>query len=290
MSVVLTGVPWYSWVPWDGSQPYCVYEEGRSGLAACPLNTLDTITTTSENSAYPVENLLDAHPKKLYKASSGVNSITLTTTLLVGTNCLFLFNTNAESITINAEDFAYGEWFSGNTWFSENEWWPRSSVSIPTAVVTSGERNAVGLQFTPLIDNKEAVITLVAPAGEAVEVGILWAGVLISANNPSWGLKESQKDYSILKELSNGATYYKKRDIVRTFSGTIFEHKQTSYNWLDKMLLDVSKTYGAKSMPWFITDMANSRWTIFGRLSSPMSGEFQGYTLSNLTFNIIEVF
>ena len=71
-------------------------------------------------------------------------------------------------------------------------------------------------------------------------------------------------DYSITRELANGAIYYKKRDIVREFSASV--------QFLDsencQEFVDVFRRYGRQPIPWLMAENAGSQWLIMGRLMS----------------------
>jgi hypothetical protein len=52
-----------------------------------------------------------------------------------------------------------------------------------------------------------------------ITVGIVRAGIVQTFTDPAHGYTEDSIDYSIEKELNNGSNYFRKRNIVRTFSG-----------------------------------------------------------------------
>ncbi len=58
-------------------------------------------------------------------------------------------------------------------------------------------------------------------AESTLEIGIIRAGYAQEFTNPRYGLKDGLVDYSIKKKYSSGADYYRKRDMVRTYQGSV---------------------------------------------------------------------
>jgi len=120
-----------------------------------------------------------------------------------------------------------------------------------------------------------------------VELGLMQAGVvLMSKHDTTAGLKEGLKDYSFSKELTNGSFYYKKRDIVRTFDGSILTCSASEFSMFMK---DIAQKNGQTPLFWDITDINSDNWLVFGRFVTMPSGTHEAVKYTNLNFQIIEV-
>lgn len=78
-----------------------------------PHNYATAITASTENANFPVENLEDDYVGNLWKATGTV--ATLIIECAAGTNCLAIFNTNAESITIRLSGWESIDWETDDT-------------------------------------------------------------------------------------------------------------------------------------------------------------------------------
>ena len=261
MSSFCEGVPWDNNILWDNNVPFNIYKKGRTGLGCCPYNRLSYVIASSEDPNYPIENVLNNYPKWQYKANGYTNTVTFTTIFSFGVDSFFIFNTNASEISLTCD-----------------------SVDIPVTIIDSGNNKAIGVIFDAFDVNRDVEIVLTT-LDAYLSVGIMWAGEMYTIENPLLGLHESRVDYSIKKELSNGDFYYKKRDIVKTFQGVVSDESDV----IEKMLHTVN-SYGSKSMPWYLTDINDSKWLIFGRIRAPMSAIHSGFNRSELSFSLIEVF
>jgi len=258
----------------------------RCGIGASPVNTISEVTIDYVDSAFPLENAFDLHPKRVCKSLSGIYLVNITAKLAIGCNSLFIFNTNATGAFIKIEGDGTIEWLEGNEWFTGNEWYEVYSTSINGEMIWANDTASLMMTFPALECTEQITITLSSSTGGPISFGILWAGTLVYSHNPAYGLTEGQVDYSIKKELSNGSYYYKKRDIVRTFSGSFYE---TDIDIADDFLLGISRDYGRQSMPWLVTNLDNSRWAVFGHLDDLMQATYESYGYEILKFKLIEV-
>ena len=101
-------------------------------------------------------------------------------------------------------------------------------------------------------------------------------------------LEESLLDYSIEDTLANGAQYYKRRDIVRTFAGTaVFKRKQ----YFQDFMRDIVRLYGRTPMMVSLLDStANTDFILYGRLASMPQASHFSHDYSSLNFQFVEVF
>ena len=258
----------------------------RCGIGASPVNTISEVTVDYADPAFPLSNAFDLHPKRVCKSTAGIYLLTIEAKLAIGCNSFFIFNTNAEGAFIEFEGYGIIEWLNGNEWFTGNEWYEVYSTSINGEMIWANNTASLVITFPTLENTEHLKITLGNSTAGRIYFGILWAGTLIYSHNPSYGLTEGQVDYSIKKELSNGSYYYKKRDIVRTFSGSFYE---TDIDIADNFLLGISRDYGQQSMPWLVTNLDNTRWAMFGHLDDLMQATYASYGYETLKFKLIEV-
>lgn len=122
-------------------------------------------------------------------------------------------------------------------------------------------------------------------AGNNVECGIVRVGEMQSFPSPMYGLKEGLQDYSVIKQLNNGAIYLKKRDIVRTFSGAISMQRDASFY---QFMRDIVRSVGQDTVFWWITDMDHPDWVVYGRCNGMPEGVHQHPSYSIVNFSIIE--
>lgn len=228
------------------------------------------VTADSEDSNYLAENLLDSKIKKVWKATSGDNTAKLTVTISAGADAIALYGTNAETAVCVIKDSGGG------------------TVETETHTLTTATRTYKQFwqEFTAQGAEHTAEISLTAASGETVEAGVVKAGTMVAlAFNPKYGLQESKRDFSIKKELSNGAWYTRKRDIVRTFSCQVIVTRSTEFYDLS----DIYDHYGPDAFACLLADGINDlQWTVFGRMDNPFSGSHDYLSNSNVTISITE--
>lgn len=122
---------------------------------------------------------------------------------------------------------------------------------------------------------------------KVIEVGVIRCGISYNADvNPQRPMTEELVDYSIVRELSNGATYVKKRDIVREFSGELYLARERDfYNFM----YGVAREIGQQPIAWKITDINLIDWIVFGRLTNMPVGRHSDPDRSRVNFKIREV-
>jgi len=140
-------------------------------------------------------------------------------------------------------------------------------------------------EYTSQVAAHTATIKLTSGAGETIEVGIVRAGVLVDFPNPKYGLSESREDFSIKKQLNNGAWYIRKREIVRTYSGSFNMTRITEfYN-----MTDIYDATGPEPLSILLAEDINDlQWAFFGHILNPFSGSHQYPSYSEITINFTE--
>lgn len=256
-------------------------------------NKISAVSASSSDAEYPTSYLLDDHIKRPWKST--INTGTLTISVDGGSSGILgcgIFETNAIRAVITVRnntdtadiipavtyDTGATTWYgfiTGDGDYFKNLWHEYSSATYPA------------------VESQHKIrIALTASAGQQVYVGIVRAGKSKDFRNPQYGLKEGLKDYSIKKELNNGARYYRKRDIARTFSGQVMVDRDPDFY---KFLHDVAQTAGGIPLAWLLYDddsvlttNEENRWAIFGYLDDMPAGTHDYYSHSQISFSITE--
>jgi len=124
-------------------------------------------------------------------------------------------------------------------------------------------------------------------ASDTAHAGVIRAGKITEFSDPNYGLQESLKDFSIIKELNNGAIYIRKRNIVKTYSGKIDVVRDGQfYNFMR----DVIQLNGQQPIFWWVSsNLTNTDWIVFGKPDGMPSGAHSYFSHSEIDFAIQEV-
>ena len=206
------------------------------------------------------------------------------------TNVLALFNIVADSVEIAIEDPNNTAWESGTEWEAGTEW---ATVDYPDFSTVFGAEDfsdsaSLWLEFNTLDSAARVTITFEIDDVNAktIAAGVLSMGEVFATSKPvNRPLTEGLKDYSIVKELSNGATYVKKRDIVRTLSGSLFVGQQEEFY----DVMNIARINGKNPIAWQIVDSEDYRWVIYARFEAMPSGTHTYPCNSDINFTLIEV-
>jgi len=228
---------------------------------------LSTVTADTEDTEYPASNLEDSKIKKVWK-SSGSNVGTLTATVSANSNKLALFGTNAVSATVTIKIGAVTQ-------------------ETQNFTLTSGSRtyNRFFCEYTEIAEVHTIEILLTAEVGSTVYAGVLKIGYGIETNNPDYGLSEGRQDFSIIKELNNGAYYIRKRDSVRTFTVTFMGERDSVFY----QFTDAYDYFGPQACAWLLAeDIDDYQWAVLGHMISPFKGGHDYFSHSKVSFSITE--
>lgn len=249
-----------------------------------PDNIL-SISATEENSNYPVSNLLDEHPKKVWKGTSRDATVEA---VVSGGSALAIIYTNAVSINLILSSGQTINWDSGIDWMGGVAWDQSGNNDYSeTKLLTGNTDGCAWFDFAERNSSFSVIIELTAEAGEIIQAGILRCGICNSFENPSYGLREKLKDYSIVKELNNGAIYVRKKEVVRVFSGRILEDRDSDFY---TFLLKVARNVGPQPLAWLVVSNGGSRWIIYGGFSANMpEGHHDQPAHSWINFHLVEV-
>ena len=253
-------------------------------------NAIRGVSATSENPEYPAANLLDEHPKRWWRvADASVSSVTLTVEVTGRTGGLGLVGIAAESVVVDISDP------NGLTWENviwENVEWQDVPGDLHIDQALSGDPGSAALwvSFDQFDSSVEISITLYkdALADMILGAGCLVVGEMTDLPGLQYGLGETLRDYSLARDLANGAKYYRKRDIVRVFSGSVLAARKPYFYAL---LLDIARVYGQRPLMWNLVDVDS--WSgdavLYGRLAAMPDGSHDYPNHSRLNFEIEEV-
>jgi hypothetical protein len=229
---------------------------------------------------YPAENVLDEHPKRICKVNW--HSAMFTFDLPESSNVIVMGYTNAATARVMLFDendtvvldevVSFSDIDSYQDLITDNAG-RLLSVAVPYEYIYTPHRAQI------IFDNSNK--------NEDLYVGLIQAGVLVvSTYDTNMGLSESLEDYGTTKQLSNGAFFYDKKDIVRTFSGRIRMERDMEFFMF---MRNIFQRYGQKPMYWAVTDLKNNNWVVYARVARMPSGSHDFPKESFLNFNLIEV-
>lgn len=290
-------------------------------------NLITEIAASSENANFPASHLLDEHPKRLWKAD-GANQARLTLSIGANTNCIAIFNTNAQRAVCNISDPNETAWEAGTEWETGTEW-ATSDIDATTQLISiRDDINALWIEFEGSTIPLEADITL-TNYDDTVHAGVAVGGIGLSFRDPRYGLQEGLVDRSVTIEMSNGSFYNHPRDRVRTFSGEILLRRYRQYtttttstaintlldgglpvvdggsqvtdgettstsvtgtNELDfHTFMDMAKNKGLTPLAWKVTDENNDRWAVYARFNGMPGGSHAHPHHCVVSLSLIEV-
>ena len=178
-------------------------------------NKIESVSADQQDPSFPVQNVLNSHSKKRYKA--GAHSAIITASLGGGSNALALYNIQADSlhVVVTGSD--------GSTTLLDE------TVDL-THDDGWGQYNAEAAFFSYAEDSAThtATITLSADSYD-VALGILFGGDALAFTNPCWGMDDDAKSYSIIYDLDNGFDHIFQRNISKLENFKIQLFSETEY-------------------------------------------------------------
>ncbi len=251
----------------------------------------DCITAISADEAdadYPVSNLQDYHPKNVWK---GTSRDAVITAICSSGGALAVIATNATSATLTISQ--------GQTWTQESGWTMDAGWSLDTTgdsdvtstVILPGDISGCAwFDFaTARTSSFTATLTLTAAAGQIIQAGVVRCGTVYTFRDPSRGIQEGLEDYSVEKQLNNGAWYTRDRDTVRTFDFSMFAERDPDFY---SFMSTVAKNVKSKPIPWRIltSGTTDSRWIAFAKFNGRMpSGSHSLPSYSQIDVSLLEV-
>jgi len=229
---------------------------------------LSSVTVDSENGSFPATNLQDDKPKRYWK-SGGTNIATITATVAANSDQIGLFNTNALSAVVTIKLLGVTQ-----ETFSIDLTDPHTHTRMWQSYTEQTSVHTIEIQLT-------------AAASSAVYAGVLRIGKGVKLVNPKYGIKESRRDFSIVKELNNGAYYIRKRNNVREFNVSFMEDRAVDFY----VFSQVTDYYGPEPVAVLMAEGIDNdphEWAIFGHILSPFSGSHDYLNHTNVSFSITE--
>jgi len=248
-----------------------------------PDNTV-TITATEENSNFPIANVQDDHPKKVWKATSNDAIVTLTAS---SGSVVAIYGTNATSATIKSRSGAVGVAWSGPSWDSPS--WVTESLTTETvtlAALATGQ-TAIWAEFTDPGTSFGLEMTLASAAGTTLQVGVIRCGTLRDFRDAAYGIQEGLEDFSIRKELNNGAQYYRKRDIIRTFDLELVEDRASDFY---TFMHNVALLRGGAPLAWRLSERVTDwQWIVYAAFADMPFGTHRHPSHTIISIKLKEV-
>jgi len=225
-----------------------------------------SVAASSADGAFPVTNLQNSKPKKIWKAQS--TSATITATVPAYSDSIGLFNTNAASATITIKIGA------------------ATQESFSVDLTSPHTHNRLWQSYTEITVEHTVVIVLATGSSDVVYGGVLIIGKGVSIADPDYGLTEGREDPSIIRKLNNGAYYIRKRDAQRVFSLTFMQNRASGYY----DFTNVADYYGPKPLAILLSEnMSDSHeWAIYGHLLSPFNSNHAFYNHNQVSYTITE--
>ena len=153
------------------------------------------ISADSEDSNFPASNLEDDRPGVLWKADS-TNEAIITIPAEADSDCVAVFNTNAESAACVLKDGV-----GGSTLDTEN---------FDLTPASGRVHKQLFWNYTAQSSTCVVEITLTAAVGETIYAGVVRIGKGASFNSPRPNLSQSREDLSTVLTMSNKSRYVNK--------------------------------------------------------------------------------
>lgn len=243
-------------------------------------NRVTLATADEENANYPASNMTDDHPKKVWKATS--KEAQIKTTVSAGADATALFGTNADTVVITIKDSTEVTTLWGPATYDL-----KGIDTVYELITDEGENwTSLWVDYT-YQSSAHKIIYDVSLATGTVECGVIEAGPTRTFQDPQYGLQEGIIDYSIVKELNNGAYYIRARDKVKTFSGSVYAKPDDDfYIFMREVALEI----GSTPIAWKISsNYSNHDWTVFARFNPPPNANHEFYSHSRINFSLLEV-
>ena len=221
------------------------------------------VTESSEDAAYPAENVLDNFRGVPWKSGVSAES-TLTLDVSANSNALMLSSMNSGTVGVEVKD-------SG-----------AATIYGPTNHTINLDNPNLWVDYTLQSGTAEITLTFSDPGTAVPYCGIARAAYAYDFLGFKYGLSEAFDDLSISKEYNNGANYYYFIDMLRQFSGSFMvERDDDFYTFMYKII----KQYGRGPYAMKLTDKTNNDWAVFAWMDAALPGGSHNeleYSLINL--------
>jgi len=249
-----------------------------------PYDNVTTITASSADASFPDDNMRDSFTTNVWKAASGT---TATITLAVSKgSAVEILNTNATSVTITA---GLGESYEDETdWSLDGDYsYAADEVAVSALEDLPGEGGRIWADYSEF--TTPHVVTISITAAAAPSAGIVRAGAVEEFRDPGPDHEEDSVDYSIEKELNNGADYFRKRNVVRRFSGLSMVETRANA-WLFKHgIFDRVGPCPLAIKLFSDASITDDEFIIFAKRTDPPKLRHVTSTLTRISFSLREV-
>lgn len=246
-------------------------------------DNVTSIIASSENASFPASNLQNDYTTDVWQAAAGVLVADIVLAVSKG-SAVELLNTNAISVTVTIG--TGGEYDFEAGYSAEAGYLLESSESVTTVYSLPGTGGRLWSDYTE--QTVPHVVLLHLVAADTVSAGIVRAGNVEEFRDPAYDFVEASNDYSIERELNNGADYFRKRNVVRRFENlSIIETRINA--WIFKH--DIFDAVGPKPLAIRLTSngFTDDEFVLFAkRISSPQIIPFSG-THCRIEFDLKEV-
>lgn len=291
-----------------------------------PVNVVESVAATSEQTVYPAVNTLDEHPKKPWKAQVGVVSATLDLFSKGMTEGLALFNIVADSVKIEVRSPYDTGWEAGTLWEPLGEEVPADTEFLEdgadllidgTDFLTDGEVStstpgtlwdiSVYSDFTTIFGAEDFSefqslwIEFGVSFPVSSEVSITFTVIDPVAKTISVGVVVMGEILSFLNPLyglMEGIHDYSKVKLLNEGATHVIDRDRVrTFSGSVQVprecdfynIMNVSRRNGMKPLAWRITDLPGHRWVVYARNENMPTGQHTFYNQSTINFNLIEV-
>ena len=244
-----------------------------------------TLISGTAQSGYPLSNVRNNHPRKPFRANE--QSVTIRVDEGGAADALAIVFTNASSISVSSvvdDIYSFGESDDGTTIGEgeDEEGFALTLVDDSDTVESwdqyydnwDGETGICLLEFGSIYFSRAFDITLTAPIGETVSVGLITAGQSLSFRDfEHESYQCASDDRGIEVELNDGSYYYNTAGVLMKPSGRIVMWDgagtdPVGYDSYADFYRSIWAKQGKSPMVW---KMANSdrRLTIYAGLNDP---------------------
>ena len=249
-------------------------------------NLITSVSASSENVNFPASKLLERSPKIAWKAVDGVSEAVLTVETSAGISDILIAGTNATTVSIVGSDPNGVAWAESDGW-AEGDTWVSPEVNVYGSTIQRSRSQSVLVTLSTLVDIPVLLeITLTCDSSETLYAGVLMAQdpEEYGGGGVRYGMEEGRLDLSIKAENSNGSTYYKKRDILRTFSlSAILEESSAA------KMMDIYEDIGEQGAGWKLTDENDNNVVVYARFDGPPKKTRDYFRHSAISWQLIEV-
>jgi len=242
------------------------------------------IAVSEEDSVYTKDYMVNNYPKLPWKGTNILgNAATITVSMPSTCNAIALFNIEAIEIVFTLYDDTMT--LVETTTYDIDALTSYADMTIGT-LNNVMQRVTLWIDYTYQYTTHTITLAIKNASGYVPSVGILRGGLSYNLQfNPMSGLQEGLIDYSLKKTNANGSSYYQKKDIIRTFSGSTLVNRNEEFY---KIMSQIAQEKGEEPLAWKISNLGQNQWEVFGKLDGLPSGSHDLVSHSTLSWRITE--